>query len=112
SLLAVDRNLEIELSGFGDLVGGDKPRPEDRVGINRFAEAAILGPADRDVEADRVSRDVPERIGGRDLARRLDDEDRELHVMIGPAIRLAVDNYLAGVYQRAVRLEAYTGRVN
>ena len=69
--LAVDRDLQIERARIRDLVGGHEPRPEHAVAVRRLAEAAILGPSNRDVEPDRVAGHVRQRILTRDAVRAL-----------------------------------------
>src|SRR5262249_58730093 len=55
---AVDREAELEPAGCWDLVGGDEPRPRDRIGVDRLAEAAILPSPNHHVQLNEITGDV------------------------------------------------------
>ena len=74
-LLVVDVQRERHVGGLGQLVGGDHPRPEHGVAVDRLAEAAVLLAARGHVEAERIAGDVVPGLLLRDVAALLADDD-------------------------------------
>src|ERR1035438_10243094 len=54
----VHRDIQVERIRFRNFIGGYQPGSEHGVTIGRFPEASIFGPADSDVECNRISRDI------------------------------------------------------
>ena len=105
---AVDRDLQIERAWVRNLVGGHEPRPEHAVAVRRLAEAAILRPSNRDVEPDRVTGHVRQRILTRDVVRALPDDDDQLDLVIGAPLGKPNDDAFTRTDERARCLQKQT----
>ncbi len=93
------------LAGIGDLVGGDEPRPQHGIRVGRLAEAAVLGAAHRDVEADAIAGDVSERVGARNVLAAAPDDDGELDLVIVAPPGPVKHDFLARPDDARVRLQ-------
>src|SRR5262249_46141460 len=80
--------------------------------IWRLAKAAILRAADRDIEADGVTRNVRQSVLFPHVARGPADHGSELDLVIGPSIGFADHDPLAGTDEGARRLQKETSRVD
>src|SRR5207245_2841061 len=87
-------------------------RPEHGVAVRRFAEAPLLGSANRDIESDGIARDVAEGVLARHVVRLPADDNRQLDLVVVAAIELAQGNTFAGTDERADRLEKEPRSVN
>src|SRR5262249_15981856 len=102
---AVGREAELEPAGCWYLVGGDEPRPRDRIGVDRLAEAAILRSAHHHVERDAIAGDVIERAALVDIVGEGADDDAKLHLVVGAPIRKTQLHAFARTDQRTRRLQ-------
>ena len=102
--LPVDRDAEIEGSGVGNFVGGDQPRAQHRVAVRRFAEAAIFRASYRNVETDRISRHIIQRIFAANIIGVAADDKRQLHLVVVTPLQMTQRNAVAGTDQRTAGL--------
>ncbi len=86
---AVQIERQIETLRVGDLIGGDQPGPQrsERIvalGLDPFARTAFLQTPLGDVVADRVARDIVQRVGLGDALRARADHHGKLDLVVHP----------------------------
>ncbi len=78
SPLTVSSNDRFE--GSPQLVRRHEPRPENGVGIDRFAQASLFRPRTVMVKTDEITRNDIQRIGGADIRCRLTDDHAQFYL--------------------------------
>ena len=96
-------------AGLRQLVGGDHPRPQHGVAVDRLPEAPVLRAARGHVEAERIAGDVVPGLLLRDVAALLADDDDKLGLVVVAAVGEAHRDALRRADQRGVGLEENAG---